>query len=539
MASGDQGSTDEESTAAAAHAQGLELAVVKLSEAKRAETRPARKREFSMDSKTISGNTLMVDDKHPAAGLAGRDVEATTATATAHGPLLSATGRLTLAERQTRGRSMRTNVPRSAHASWTQTPSRPDPVELLESQAASRLPELVPIRYARMRASAFAFLRGSAIVMAHDLASTPTTGIWTQLCGDCHLSNFGLYASPERTLVFDINDFDETLPGPWEWDVKRLATSCYVAGRHNSFTEADCRTVALTAASSYRRRMAEFAALRELDVWYAHITASDLRPLITAKQTQKKARERVAKTQQHDSLQALAKLTEIVDGRRVIANDPPLVIRITVADEEKNLNELFTQYQQTVRTAQRRVLDRFRIMDFAQKVVGVGSVGTRCFILLLAGRDDDDPLFLQIKEAQPSVLEAHLPKSTFSHEGERVVAGQELMQASSDIFLGWLSSLDGRDFYVRQLRDMKGTVEVDTLLPSELALWADACGWALARAHARAGDPVQIAAYLGMSTTFDRAIADFAEAYANQTERDYHAFLSAIKTGRIIASQAG
>jgi uncharacterized protein (DUF2252 family) len=422
---------------------------------------------------------------------------------------------------------------------WAESASRPDPVALLESQAESRHPELLPIRYARMQASVFAFLRGAAIVMAHDLSQTPTTGIWTQLCGDAHLANFGLYASPERNLVFDINDFDETLPGPWEWDLKRLAASCHVAGRHNAFTEADCSAAVIAAVGLYRRHMAEFTAMHELDVWYAHVTANDLSALITTKATQRKARAAVAKTWQRDSLRALSKLTEVVDGCRIIANDPPLVVRVTANEDAGRLNDLFARYRQTLGSAQRHVLERFHVVDFARKVVGVGSVGTRCFMLLLADSDDDGVLFLQIKEALPSVLESHLPRSTFTQQGERVVDGQELMQATSDLFLGWLRDDDGRDYYVRQLRDMKGAIKVEALSPSELALWASACGRALARAHARAGDPVEIAAYLGTNETFDRAIADFAQAYADQTERDYRAFLSAIASGRIAAAQAG
>jgi hypothetical protein len=294
-------------------------------------------------------------------------------TSAGDGPQALMGGRPSLAERQARGHRVRATVPRTAHATWTPPPDRPDPVALLESQAASRLPELLPIRYARMRTSAFAFLRGAAIVMASDLAHTPTTGIWTQLCGDCHLANFGLYASPERILVFDINDCDETLPGPWEWDVKRPAVSCHLAGRHNGFTEADCRHAALAAASSYRRYTAGYATMRELDVWYAHITTADLLPLVTTKRTRKRARKGVAKTRQHDSLRALARLTEVVDGRRVIANDPPLVMRITAADEQKGLTGLFAQYRQSVRGSVGRLLERFHSVDFAQKVVGVGE----------------------------------------------------------------------------------------------------------------------------------------------------------------------
>ncbi len=447
------------------------------------------------------------------------------------------TARLSVEERHARGRALRQKVPRSSHASWAEAPDRPDPMALLESQAPERLPDLVPIRYALMRSSPFAFLRGTAIVMVHDLARTPTTGLYTQLCGDCHVANFGLYASPERTLVFDINDFDETLPGPWEWDVKRLAASCFVAGRSNGFPDADCRDAVLAGVRSYRLHMAQFALMRDLDIWYAHVTAEDLLNMVQT--GRKRAQTQVAKIRQRDSLQALSKLTEVVDGRRIIANDPPLVMRVTSNAQDEQVRALIEAYVQTLRGAQRHLLARYQMIDVARKVVGVGSVGTRCFIVLLTGRDADDPLFLQIKEAQPSVLQAYLPRTEFTHEGQRVVAGQELMQAVSDIFLGWLRGPEGRDYYVRQLRDMKGSAEIEDLLPSGLALWANMCGWALARAHARSGDAVQIAAYLGSSATFEQAIATFAQGYANQTERDYHTFLEAIKLGRIVAATAG
>lgn len=468
----------------------------------------------------------------------------------ATGAILSAVGhdadgratmvpRRVMEEQAARGRVIREKVPRKAHAFWAETPDRANPVALLELQAKTRLPELVPIRYGRMQVSPFAFLRGSAIVMAHDLARTPTTGLRTQLCGDSHLSNFGLYASPERTLVFDVNDLDETLPGPWEWDVKRLAASCYVAGRGNGFAEAACHQIVHAAANSYRSHMAEFAKMGHLAVWYSHITADEVMALIVDKRTQKKAQIMLGKTRQRDSLQAFSKLTEVVDDHRVIANDPPLVMRIAAKDQRNYASGLFQAYAQTLRRDHRQLLARYSLVDMALKVVGVGSVGTRCYILLLIGQDLDDPLFLQVKQAEASVLEAGLPKSTFKHQGERVVAGQQLMQAASDIFLGWLRGPEGRDFYLRQLRDMKGSAEVETLSPSEMSLWASTCGWALARAHARAGDPVQIAGYLGSSATFDNAIVAFAQAYADQTERDYRTFLAAIKSGRIAAMSVG
>jgi uncharacterized protein (DUF2252 family) len=445
---------------------------------------------------------------------------------------------LAVEKRMERGRALRARVPRSSHAFWAETPDRPDPIALLESQEVTREQDLVPIRHARMRVSTFAFYRGSAIVMADDLARTPMTGIRTQLCGDAHISNFGLYASPERTVLFDINDFDETLPGPWEWDIKRLAASAYIAGRGNGFSEPDCREASLAAVRSYRLRMAQFATMGYLDVWYSHVTADDLLALIQDVKSQKRAQKLLGKTRQRTSMQALSKLTEIQDGQRIIASDPPLVMRINTETIQTQLQELFDTYLGTLRGAQRNLLHRYRVVDFARKVVGVGSVGTRCFILLLLGRDDDDPLFLQVKEAPPSVLERHLPKTEFKQQGERVVSGQELMQAASDITLGWLRGPE-RDFYVRQLRDMKGSAEIENLTATQLAFWAEVCGWALARAHARSGDPAEIAGYLGASDTFDRAVALFSEAYANQAERDYQALLAAIKSGRIGAATSG
>ena len=447
--------------------------------------------------------------------------------------------RLTVAERQERGRALRVKTPRSRHAFWEETTDRTDPVALLEAQAATRVPDLVPIRYARMRVSPFAFLRGSAVVMAEDLAHTPVSGIFTNLCGDCHLANFGAYASPERTLLFDINDFDETLPGPWEWDVKRLAASFFVAGRGNGFTDAACREASLAVARSYREHMVEFAGMRHLDIWYSRVTTDDLVALMANRQLRKQAIKRLDKVRQRDSMQAFSKMTEVVDGHRVIVNDPPLVVRVTDEQLGGQTRALFDLYLRSLRGAQRWVLDEFQIVDIAHKVVGVGSVGTRCFIALLTGRDENDPLFLQIKEAEASVLQAHLPKSKYTHQGERVVAGQELMQSASDLFLGWMSGPGGRHFYWRQLRDMKGSVDITTLTPMLMVKYAILCGWALARAHARSGDPIQIAAYLGTSDSFDRAIATFANASADQTERDYQAFLGAIKSGRIVAATAG
>jgi len=451
-----------------------------------------------------------------------------------------ATPRLTVAERRLRGRALRANVPRSSHARRAEAPNRPDPIALLEQQETTRVPELIPIRHARMRVSPFAFFRGSAIVMAGDLAHTPATGIQAQLCGDAHLANFGVYASPERSLLFDVNDFDETLSGPWEWDVKRLAASAYIAGRDNGFSKAACRAATLAVVRSYRVRMAEFAEMRNMEVWYSRVAADDVIALIESKRTLKRAQKQLGKIRQHGSLQAYSQLTEVANGRRVIASNPPFIMRITAEEELEPLNRLYKEYLGTLRGVEGYLLAGYQIQDFALKVVGVGSVGTRCYIMLLSGRDADDPLFLQVKEAGTSVLEAHVPnKPEFAHHGQRVVVGQQLMQAASDIALGWVRGPAGRDFYVRQLRDMKGSAEIENLSPRELELWAGVCGWALARAHARSGDAVQIAAYLGSSDTFDHAITTFAEAYADQNERDYRAFLAAIKTGRMVAAASG
>jgi uncharacterized protein (DUF2252 family) len=456
-------------------------------------------------------------------------------------PKLSPGASLSYQQRHERGRDARRLVPRGSHAQWAPAPDRPDPVDLLEAQAKGRLEELMPLRYARMMASPFAFLRGSAIVMANDLAGTPKSGIQAQLCGDAHLLNFGAYASPERALLFDLNDFDETLPGPWEWDVKRLAVSFVVAGRDNGFDAADCRNAARAVTASYRQRMTEFSDMGELEVWYSRIGEEEVKGLLTearaGKKTTKKLRKNVRKTRGRDSLQALSKLTTVVDGRRIINDDPPLLVRIPEEDEVRvQINAILESYKRTLQDDRRHLLERYRFVDAARKVVGVGSVGTRAYIVLLEGRDRDDPLFLQVKEAGSSVLERYVDSSPYEHHehhGYRVVAGQRLMQAASDIFLGWFRGTEGRDFYWRQLKDMKGSAKVESMLADEMVLYAGLCGWALARAHARSGDRVQIAAYLGKSERFDVAIADFAQAYADQTERDHAVLLAAVKSGRV------
>src|SRR5215203_5627251 len=442
--------------------------------------------------------------------------------------------------RHERGRAARQVVPRGSHAEWEPAPDRPDPVDLLEAQARDRIPDLLPIRYARMMASPFAFMRGSAIVMAQDLASTPKSGIQSQLCGDAHLSNFGLYASPERALLFDLNDFDETLPGPWEWDVKRLAVSFVVAGRDNGFDAADCRNAARAVTASYRQRMTRFSEMGELEVWYSRIGEEEVRGLLTearaGKKTTTKLSKNVRKTRGRDSLQALSKLTTFVDGRRIINDDPPLLVRIPEGDELRTqVYAILESYKRTLQEDRRHLLERFRFVDAARKVVGVGSVGTRAYVVLLEGRDQDDPLFLQVKEAGASVLEGHVASNTYEHHGHRVVAGQRLMQAASDIFLGWFRGTEGRDFYWRQLKDMKGSADVEGMTPDELVLYAGLCGWALPRAHARSGDRVQIAAYLGKSDRFDSSVADFAVAYADQNERDHAALCAAVESGSLPA----
>jgi uncharacterized protein (DUF2252 family) len=439
-------------------------------------------------------------------------------------------------QRRERGRAARRVVSRSTHGEWA--PDRPDPVDLLEAQDRDRIPDLIPIRYSRMMASPFAFMRGSAIVMARDLASTPKTGIQAQLCGDAHLSNFGAYASPERALLFDLNDFDETLPGPWEWDVKRLAASFVVAGRENGFDATDCREAAQASVASYRQRMAEFSQMGELEVWYSRVSEEEVRGLLSdaRKKTAKKLSKTVRKARRRDSLQALSKLTRVVDGRRIIDDDPPLLVRIPEGDEIRaQVYAILESYKRTLQEDRRHLLDRYSFVDAARKVVGVGSVGTRAYVVLLEGRNQDDPLFLQVKEASASVLEGYVKSNTHEHHGHRVVAGQRLMQAASDIFLGWFRGTGGRDFYWRQLKDMKGSANVEGMSPDELVIYAGLCGWTLARAHARSGDRVQIAGYLGKSERFDRAIADFAQAYADQTERDHAALCAAVKSGRLPA----
>ncbi|MFE7580189.1 DUF2252 domain-containing protein [Streptomyces gardneri] len=441
----------------------------------------------------------------------------------------------TPSERAARGREARKRVPRSSHGRWIPSAQRPDPLVVLEREAQDRLPELVPLRYGRMAVSAFAFLRGSAAVMAADLAAQRHTGLTVQLCGDAHLLNFGVYASPERTLLFDVNDFDETLPGPFEWDVKRLAASVAVAAFQNGSTKAKAHRAALVATESYRTTMRSLAKLGELDVWYQRIAADDLLPLVRGGERARVA-DRIARARRRTSLQAFNKLTETdASGARRIVEDPPLLERIPDLDRV-TLGKIFSDYRSSLPEERRILLDRYRYVDAARKVVGVGSVGTRCFVLLLEGRDDGDPLMLQIKEAGRSALEPYLPETAYEHQGRRVVCGQRLTQAASDIFLGWMTGPEQRHFYWRQLRDMKGSAEVETMSPDTLRTYARLCGRALARAHARSGDRIAIAGYLGNSDVFDRAVADFSLAYAGQNADDYAALGAAIAAGVVTAA---
>jgi uncharacterized protein (DUF2252 family) len=445
------------------------------------------------------------------------------------------------AERVAAGKAARKRVPRASHAAFEARAGR-DPIAILEEQEADRLPDLVPLRHERMAESAFAYYRGTPAVMAFDLAGTPSSGIEVQASGDAHLSNFGLFGSPERTLVFDTNDFDETLPGPWEWDIKRLAASMVVSGRANGFGAAKNREAAMTAVRGYRLWIDRYARMRLLDVWYASITATDLQEaavatgLLTGRSgaARRQVLEAVfTKARAKDGLRAFESLTGVVGGRRAILDDPPAITHLPPDLGEGALEQFFEAYRATLAENRREFLERYRFVDAALKVVGVGSVGTRCAIVVLEGRDASDPLILQVKEATSSVMEPFLPASAHANHGERVVVGQRRMQATPDILLGWTRGPAGRDFYFRQLWDMKGSVDTTTLEAPGLAFYGGACGWALARAHARSGDAVAIAAYLGTSDAFDGAIADFAEAYADQNTRDHSAYLAAIEAGRV------
>ncbi|MFJ9173261.1 DUF2252 domain-containing protein [Streptomyces sp. NPDC102360] len=458
--------------------------------------------------------------------------------------------RRTARERASTGRSARSRVPRSGHADYAPAADRPDPVGILEKQSANRLPELVPIRYGRMLESPFRFFRGAAAIMASDLAHTPVTGLRAQLCGDAHLLNFRLLASPERRLMFDINDFDETLRGPWEWDVKRLAASLVIAGRGNGFGRSERERVVRATAASYRQSMERFAGMRTLDVWYSRIEAEELYAAVSGKldgRARRRMSQAIGKARGRDHLRALEKLAHVVDGELRIAADPPLVTpldQLLPGVERKQLEaqliDLIERYARTLSAERRALLSQYRVVDMARKVVGVGSVGTRCWIILLLGGDGtdvNDPLLLQAKEAGTSVLAEFAGPGAHANQGERVVVGQRLMQAAGDMFLGWerVEGLDGeqRDFYIRQLRDWKVIPQADLMSPRVMGLFGRACGATLARAHARSGDRVAIAAYLGRSDRFDQALGRFAEAYADQNERDHKALAAAARDGRV------
>ncbi|MEV0803984.1 DUF2252 domain-containing protein [Kribbella sp. NPDC050281] len=456
-------------------------------------------------------------------------------------------------DRRALGKDAGHQTPPSSHAGWEPAAHRPDPVALLEDQNLTREQDLVPVRHGRMMVSPFTFYRGAAKIMAADLKDTPRAGLTVQLCGDAHLSNFGGFASPERRLMFDVNDFDETLPGPFEYDVKRMAASFTIAARNNGFRKAEVRDVTTTSVAAYREAMAGFAQMRTLDIWYAHLDEEDILAAARSQEKGKKSKKELkrakktfGKARTRDSLQALSKLAELVDGKYRIVSQPPIVVPLRdlaasdygLAPDEvgKALHDQFRAYRQTLQPDRRQLLERYELVDLARKVVGVGSVGTRAFIGLLQGRDGQDPLFLQVKEATASVLEDHLPKSRFRQPGERVVQGQRMMQAASDIFLGWTKGADAsRHFYWRQLRDMKGSADVEIMSPTGLGFYAQTCGWTLARAHARSGDPIAITAYLGDSDAFDQAITDFSKRYADQNDRDYDEFVKAIRSGKLQA----
>jgi uncharacterized protein (DUF2252 family) len=454
---------------------------------------------------------------------------------------------LTPDEWRSRGREWREVTSRSSHAQWSPPKERPDPVDILQEQARTRVQDLIPIRYGRMAASPFAYFRGAAASMAWDLAHTPTTDIRVQACGDAHLLNFGMYAAPDRRLVFDVNDFDETLPAPFEWDVKRLAASFAVAARDNGFKDRDAHAAARATVRSYRTEMASYATMRFLEVWYSRIDIEEVSRLFDALQSKAAVRRRrrdIAKAHRRTSLSAFLKMCDQVDGQYRIRPAHPVIVRFPVEHHPEILEILrstVAKYQQTLSADRREVLDRYHFGDFARKVVGVGSVGTEAFVILLLGDRADEPLFLQLKEAQESVLAPFAGQSEYQHQGERVVVGQRLTQAATDPFLGWTSSAgtDGtadKDYYVRQLRDMKGSMSVPLMDPPQLDYYGRLCGWALARAHARTGRATMISGYLGTSGAFDHAIADFAIAYANQNEQDYRRLLEAISAGRVLAT---
>ena len=523
------------------------------------------------EKKSAKAKTL--EPKAPAVGRQGPDIAAALAAAertvvvppviapakaSEAGPAGSTAGSSALAkrpssaERISMGKAARNQASLESHAEWTPSPDRVDPIALLEEQAATRLAELVPIRYGRMMASPFAFYRGSAYVMAADLASTPLSGLRVQACGDAHLLNFGIFASPERALIFDINDFDETLPGPWEWDVKRLATSFELAARERGFSDEDRRMIVLQTVRSYRDAMHDFAGMKNLEVWYARLDVSAMVQRMRKDDVDaavaKDVDRQLAKIRGKNNMRAFAKLTVAVEGKPRIVADPPLIVPLadllTEAARERTLSTMgvtISNYRRSLQSDRRHLLKDYELVDVARKVVGVGSVGMRAMVALLLGRDDQDPLFIQVKEAQHSVLAQYVGKSRQRNQGRRVVEGQRLMQAASDIFLGWMRAADADgvecDYYMRQLWDEKGSPNLETMLPEAFKVYAIMCGWTLARAHARSGDRIAIASYMGERDVFDNAIADFSTAYADQSQRDHQALVAAVKSERIPALQ--
>ncbi len=455
-------------------------------------------------------------------------------------------------DRREAGKALREKAPRSSHGSWAPAVDRPDPIGLLQAQDEGRIEHLLPIKYGRMLESPFAFLRGSAVVMAADLAATPVTGLKAVLCGDAHLSNFGLFATPERQLVFDINDFDESYPGPWEWDLKRLAASAVVAGRENGFSEKTCRRMAVTITETYRTAMERFSQMHVLDVWYYHVDAEAVLAVFettSSRKAEKHAQKLIKKARSRTQEQTMEKLTRVEAGQRRIISNPPLLVPLRemgleqiLNDEdrrqmrEKAVEDNWAQYLDSLPAERRYLLQQFRLVDAALRVGGVGSVGTRCSIVLLEGRGGDDYLLLQLKEAGSSVLEQYVDRRGSMQQAERVVTGQRLMQASSDIFLGWhRSTVSDRDYYWRQLKDMKGSADVGAMDEETFTTYVALCSWCLARAHARTGEETSILGYMGKNDTFPKAIADFAVAYADQTERDYQSLVEAVKSGRVAA----
>ena len=457
------------------------------------------------------------------------------------------TPHLTVSERARRGKLARASTPRQDLGRWQASSGRADPVELLKGQEVSRVRELVPVRHARMATSAFAFYRGSAIIMASDLSLMPRTGLSAQLCGDAHLANFGMFAAPDRSVIFDVNDFDETNPGPFEWDVKRLTTSVVLAARANGLSSTVARSCTKSTATEYRSAMADFATKRELDIWYDRIDIDSMSELLqgdaqSSAKAEQKRRDRVqaavdkslAAARSRTGWSAITKITEVVDGRRQFRDEPPLLTRLDVDPESRAVVDgLFREYRSTLQDDRKQLLERYEIIDIGHKVVGVGSVGLLALVLLMRGRDDDDLMVLQVKQAQASVLEAYTHKSVFSKHGHRVVAGQRLMQAASDSFLGWIDGPGGRSFYVRQLRDMKWSPDLMAATPESLLSYSRLCGHTLARAHARSGDSIAIAGYLGSGPAFDNAITEFSMAYADQVTEDFAAFTAAIASGSL------